>query len=91
MLYEVITETTQKQQPKRSEKKGLSYREKQEVSSLEEKMETLTEKIALLEESFGHAEVTEDGTLAERTEKYHTLRDDLEEAEARWLELAEKM
>jgi ATP-binding cassette subfamily F protein uup len=77
--------------PRRSEQKGLSYREKQEFEALEEKMSILSERIDTLEASFSHAEPTEEGTLAERTETYHDLREKLDLAEQRWLELAEKL
>jgi ATP-binding cassette subfamily F protein uup len=77
--------------PRRSEQKGLSYRERQEFEALEEKMSILSERIDTLEASFSHAETTEDGTLAERTETYHDLREELDMAEQRWLELAEKL
>lgn len=77
--------------PRRSEQKGLSYRERQEFEALEEKMSILSERIDTLEASFSHAETTEDGTLAERTETYHDLRVELDMAEQRWLELAEKL
>jgi ATP-binding cassette subfamily F protein uup len=76
---------------RKSEQKGLSYRERQEFEALEEKMSMLSERIDTLEASFSHAEPTEEGTLAERTETYHDLREKLDLAEQRWLELAEKL
>ncbi|MGE4454372.1 MAG: ribosomal protection-like ABC-F family protein [Sphaerochaeta sp.] len=77
--------------PREIQQKGLSYREKQEFKALEEQMEELTEHIESLETSFSHAETTEAGTLAERTQTYHELRELLNTKELRWLELAEKI
>ncbi len=54
-------------------------------------MSSLSLRIDTLEASFSHAETTEEGTLAERTETYHDLRAELDSAEQRWLELAEKL
>jgi ATP-binding cassette subfamily F protein uup len=53
-------------------------------------MQNLQNAISLLEESFSHALVTEEGSLAERTEKYHVLCAKLQEVEDRWLDLAQK-
>lgn len=75
---------------RKSEKKGLSFREKKELDELEEKMEALQGLQALLEASFSDGQETELGTLAERTERYHTNSTKLEKMEDRWLELSEK-
>jgi len=77
-------------QTRRTEKKGLSYRQQQEFEALEVEMQNLQNAISLLEESFSHALVTEEGSLAERTEKYHVLCAKLQEVEDRWLDLAQK-
>jgi ATP-binding cassette subfamily F protein uup len=86
-----IPEVSVQKASRRSEQKGLSYREKQEFKALEEKMSSLSQRIDILEASFSHAETTEEGTLAERSETYHNLRAELDMVEQRWLELAEKL
>ncbi|MGH0052940.1 MAG: ABC-F family ATP-binding cassette domain-containing protein, partial [Sphaerochaetaceae bacterium] len=75
---------------RKSKQKGLTYRERQELETLEGQMETLTAQIMELEASFSYAESTELGTLAERTQTYHNLRAELDGTEERWLELVEK-
>jgi ATP-binding cassette subfamily F protein uup len=77
-------------QNKRSEKKGLSFREQKEFETIEATIETMQQHLANLEASFADARPTQEGTLAERTERYHALRNELENLEERWLELAQK-
>ncbi|WP_332447568.1 ABC-F family ATP-binding cassette domain-containing protein [Sphaerochaeta sp.] len=74
---------------RRTEKKGLSYREQKEFEELEATMETLQARIQALEASFSNAQATGEGTLSERTQRYHALRKELEQLEDRWLELAQ--
>jgi ATP-binding cassette subfamily F protein uup len=50
----------------------------------------MQQRLVELEASFADAKPTKEGTLAERTEKYHALRSELENLEDRWLELAQK-
>ena len=77
-------------QNKRNEKKGLSFRQQKEFEELESTMESMQQRLGELEASFADAKPTKEGTLAERTEKYHALRSELENLEDRWLELAQK-
>ncbi|ADY12852.1 ABC-F family ATP-binding cassette domain-containing protein [Sphaerochaeta globosa] len=77
-------------QNKRSEKKGLSFREQKEFEHIESTIEAMQQQLAALEASFALAQPTKEGTLAERTEKYHALRTELARLEDRWLELAQK-
>nr|WP_321294525.1 ABC-F family ATP-binding cassette domain-containing protein [uncultured Sphaerochaeta sp.] len=78
-------------QNRRTEKKGLSYREQKEFTQIEMNMETMQQEISRLEESFADAQPTAEGTLAQRTEKYHALRENLQTLEDRWLELAQQL
>nr|MCR5732110.1 ABC-F family ATP-binding cassette domain-containing protein [Sphaerochaetaceae bacterium] len=75
-------------QPRKT--KGLTFKEKKEFEALESEIEALDELISRLEESFSTTQVTEDGTLQERTQKYEKAKADKEEKEERWLILAEK-
>ncbi len=69
------------------EKKGLSFKEKQELDSLTEKIMELEEEKSLLEERFGTE--TDPEKLAEATKRYKELEIELVTAEERWSELAE--
>lgn len=76
---------------RRTEKKGLSYRQQKEYEEIEGAIEKTEELINRLEASFGDAQRTELGTLAERTEAYHAQKEALETLEERWMELIEQM
>lgn len=77
-------------QNKRSDKKGLSYRQQKEFEQLESTIEEMQQQLAALEASFADAQPTKEGTLAKRTETYHALRNELTTLEDRWLELAQQ-
>ncbi len=96
---EQVRETAVKQTPlptpvsapsKKNEKKGLSYREQKEFEQIEATIESMQQHLADLEASFADAQPTKEGTLAQRTEKYHAVRNELAQLEDRWLELAQK-
>ena len=71
-------------------KKKLSFNEKREYEQLGPRMESLGEEIAALEEKLATQAVTADHKdLAAWGEALTTLRAELDEAELRWLELAE--
>ena len=72
------------------EKKGLSFKEKKEFEELEIEISSLEELISRLEESFATSDVTEDGNLQERTQKYEKAKQEKDEKEERWLYLATK-
>lgn len=80
----------QEQKKPAREKKGLSFKEQKEYESIEAEIAKLEEYISRLEESFSTNEATHDGTLAERTQKYNSAKEELEAKSDRWLELAEK-
>lgn len=72
------------------EKKGLSFKEKKEFEELEIEISLLEELVSRLEESFATSDVTEDGNLQERTQKYEKAKQEKDEKEERWLYLATK-
>lgn len=78
---------TKEEKPK---KKKLTFKEKKELESLPQKIEEIEALISTLEQSFGTIEPTELGTLEERTKKYESKKNELEELENRWLLLLEK-
>lgn len=67
----------------------LTFKEKRELEALDAEIETLTAEKTDLEDIFnGNAQTNDDiGTLAE---KYAAIKERLDEAELRWLELSEK-
>lgn len=73
-----------------TEKKGLSFKEKQEFEQLEAEIDQLTAQRNELEASFATPGSTELGTLAQRSAKYEELGALLEKKEERWMELGEK-
>lgn len=74
----------------KSNRKGLSFKEKKELEQLNEAIETLQALQQQLEASFADALSTPLGTLGERTQAYHANIEKLDAMENRWLELAEK-
>lgn len=74
----------------KSNRKGLSFKEKKELEQLNEAIETLQAVQQQLEASFADALSTPLGTLGERTQAYHANIETLDAMENRWLELAEK-
>ncbi|HKM06268.1 MAG TPA: ABC-F family ATP-binding cassette domain-containing protein [Sphaerochaeta sp.] len=89
---QAVLEKRNKAEPssRKSDKKGLSFREKKELEKINAAMEALHILQRKLEESFSDAQETELGTLAARTEAYHKNSETLETMEDRWLELSEK-
>ena len=89
---QALLEKRNKAEPssRKSDKKGLSFREKKELEEINAEMEALHILQKKLEESFSDAQETELGTLAARTEAYHKNSETLETMEDRWLELSEK-
>ena len=84
------TQGKTEQPSRRNEKKGLSFREKKELEEINSEMEALHLLQGELEASFSDAQETPLGTLAARSETYHTNSEKLSEMEDRWLELSEK-
>lgn len=82
--------TVKKEKRQDKSQKGLSYKEKRELESLEMEIAELENQISKLEDSFATAETTELGTLQERTDKYNDAKKTLDEKTERWLELEEK-
>lgn len=78
-------------QPRREAKRGLSSHEEKQLAALEERLQELGERIAVLEKSFSTALPTEAGTIEERTRSYHTLQEELAQAEEAWVLLAERV
>jgi ABC transport system ATP-binding/permease protein len=69
------------------EPRGLSFREQREYNGLPDEIALAEEELRDLEAHFGAA--THDlAALAERTRRYHALRDEVERKTARWEELA---
>ena len=67
----------------------LTYKEQQELAALEKSMEKMNEEKSKLEAIFnGTAETSED--ISALATRYAALKDELDEAELRWLELSEK-
>ena len=67
----------------------LTYKEQQVLAALEKSMEKMNEEKSKLEAIFnGTAETSED--ISALATRYAALKDELDEAELRWLELSEK-
>lgn len=67
----------------------LSYKEKKELEALDAEIESLNTEKARLEAIF-NGEASADDNIAALAEQYAALKDRLDEAELRWLELSEK-
>lgn len=87
---EIIEVKTEKKPERQRAQKGLSFKEKKELETLENEISSLEALVKELENSFATAEETELGTLQERTAKYQTTKETLEQKTERWLELEEK-
>ncbi len=74
-------------QPKKNTNR-LTYNEKKELSSIEERMPQLEETISSLEQELN--EVTDYARISEISQKLESSRNELETLEERWLELSEK-
>ena len=88
---QVRSETRRTEDKPRREKKGLSFKEQKEFDSLEGEITRLEEYKGKLEASFSTAQITEDGTLQERNEKYTRVCEEIEEKTQRYFFLAEKI
>ncbi len=71
-------------------KKGLTYKENKELEALTAEIEEMEAERSDLELSFGSAETTAAGTLAERSRRYEQLDGLLAQRYERWEELAQK-
>ena len=75
--------------PVRDPRHGLSFRERREYEGLPDEIALAEEELTRLEAHFGAA-THDPAELAERTRRYHALRDEVERKTARWEELAER-
>lgn len=75
--------------PQNSDQNKLSFKEKKELETLEKEMPELEKRLELLENYLNNGSLEYD-QIAEISEKYQKLKDQLEECEIRWLELSEK-
>ncbi len=80
----------EKKTEQKRETKGLSFKERRELETLEVEIANLEELISTLEDSFSSIEKTELGSLKERTEKYQEAKELLDLKTERWLELEER-
>lgn len=87
---EIIEIKTEKKPERQRAQKGLSFKEKKELETLENEISSLEALVQELENSFATAEETELGTLQERTAKYQKTKETLDQKTERWLELEEK-
>ncbi len=87
---EIIEVKTEKKPERQRAQKGLSFKEKKELETLENEISSLEALVQELENSFATAEETELGTLQERTAKYQKTKETLDQKTERWLELEEK-
>ena len=87
---EIIEVKTEKKPERQRAQKGLSFKEKKELETLENEISSLEALVKELENSFATAEETELGTLQERTAKYQKTKETLDQKTERWLELEEK-
>lgn len=71
-------------------KRKMSYKEKREYEQLTQEIDALTEEQKKLEEELcsGNLSVEE---LTEKSKRLHEIKDELDEKEMRWLELAEML
>lgn len=81
------SEASHNEAPK-NEKRRLSFREKQELAALEQRMPELENEIAQLEAALSGA-VSNHEQIAELSNRYQQMKDELDLAELRWLELSE--
>ncbi len=75
------------QAPRTSSKKKLSWKEQQELKAVEELLSRLEEEKALLEEKLSGGDL-DASQLQEASVRYGTLKEELDTAEMRWLELS---
>ena len=75
--------------PAREPRRGLSFREQREYDGLPDEIALAEEELKELEAHFGAA-THDPAELAERTRRYHALRDEVTLKTARWEELAER-
>ena len=87
---EIIEVKTEKKPERQRAQKGLSFKEKKELETLENEISSLEALVKEMENSFATAEETELGTLQERTAKYQKTKETLDQKTERWLELEEK-
>lgn len=78
------------QERRHTEKKGLSFKEKQEYGELGIQLKTIEQKQKELEASFTTAQATALGTLEQRNKLYEDNKLLQEKLEERWLTLMEK-
>lgn len=82
--------TPQQQQRQQQTKKGLSYKEQREFDILPDAIDRLEEEIAQLEEQLGNYLPSEYLKVQEQSTTIALLRDELDTAMMRWMELDEK-
>lgn len=73
-----------------SDAKKLSFNEKKEYQSLEKEIAKLEQKKADLEEEMSSGDLDYE-TIQKRSDEYAEVKEQLEEKELRWLELAERV
>lgn len=73
----------------KSQAAKLSFNEKREFEQLEKELATLEEEKTLLEDLMNSGELSPEELVA-KSNRYSTLKDELDEKELRWLELSEK-
>ena len=78
----------QRQQSQRQRPRRLSYREQQEMASLEREMETLNAEKAEIEALLAGT-VSDYETISKASARYSQLKEELDLKELRWLELSE--
>lgn len=80
-------ETQDKKRTQAPRAPKLTFKEKKEFQELEARIRLLEKEKNALEEYFNSGG---DEDLAQKSKRYETLKDELDEAELRWLELSEK-
>lgn len=83
-----VTQAVKSEKVKTEQKRRLSFKEKKELEELEARMPQLEEEKAQLEAllSGGSSSAEE---IAQASQRYQEVQDELDEAEMRWLELSE--
>lgn len=84
-----VAKPPEKKAPKTQAKK-LTWNEEREFEGLEAKIEQLQTHKAALEKTLANSAQLDAGELTRRSKEYGQSQEDLESAEIRWLELAEK-
>lgn len=84
---QTTTTSKSKEKPRTAAPSKLTYKEKIEFQQLEKDIETLTAQATALEKDFQNPS----GDMDEKTRLYSQIKEQLDMAEMRWLELSEKL